>query len=238
MKNNYLYIIICIITVIVLIVLSLGLFYFKWFDSFADKKNSYKVITENLSGLNEAEKAVKETEKKEEQKGEEKAITGKKEIIKEVLKDSSLEKTIKKPALEKTVIYAKGSSLPDQSFDSLGEYISNEEYNYRVSLIKNFKIKTIVINKLTKGNGVSQEYFRVAYIEKMIPAKILGEVVESKEFRDNIPKKYITDEIKIKGLGNNESVTFTNTKIKEILLLWTLGRLTPIHKAWKVKAEK
>lgn len=134
--------------------------------------------------------------------------------------------------------YSKGSSIPDQSFDSYGEYISNEEYNYRVTLIKNLMIKTVVIDRLTKGNGISQEFFKVVYIDKMIPAKILDDLVESKEFRNLIPDKYRKNEIKIKGLAKGEKVVFNNQNIKDLLILWSQGRLTPVQKAWDVKAEK
>ncbi len=135
-------------------------------------------------------------------------------------------------------IYSKGSSLPDQSFDSYGEYISEAEYNYRVTLIKNLSIKTVIIDRLTTGNGISQEFFKVVYIDKMIPAKILDDLVESKEFRNLIPGKYRQNEIKTKGLAKGEKVIFDNQNIKNLLILWSQGRLTPVQKAWEVKAEK
>ena len=76
------------------------------------------------------------------------------------------------------------------------------------------------------------------YTNKMIPAKILEQLVESKEFRKLIPKKYLSEEIKINGLLKGQIVKFKNTDIKNILILWSLGRLCPVQKAWKVKAEK
>ena len=96
----------------------------------------------------------------------------------------------------------------------------------------------MIIDKLTKGNGISQEFFKVEYIDKMIPAKVLEDVVESKEFRNLIPEKFRKDEIKLKGLTKGEKVVFNNQNIKNLLILWSQGRLTPIQKAWKVKAEK
>ena len=59
----------------------------------------------------------------------------------------------------------------------------------------------------------------------MIPAKILGEIVECKEFRNLIPKKFLSEEIKTRGLQKGEAVTIPNNKVKDILFLWTLGKL-------------
>jgi hypothetical protein len=221
MKNNLLYIIGSILAVLGLIILALGIFQFRWFDKYFDKNNNYKVISESLKKLSEEAEAKKTTEVKKEEKKPE---------IKKDFKASAKNNNVS--------IYAKGSSLPSQNFDSLGEYISNEEYNYRANLIDNLKIKTIVINKLTPGNGVSQEFFKVAYREKMIPAKILEDIVESKEFRNIIPQKYLKTEVKNAGLKSGETIVFPNTKVRDILFLWCLGRLTPVSKAWKVKAEK
>lgn len=128
--------------------------------------------------------------------------------------------------------------LIKDNFHSFGEYISKEEYNYRVSLIKNLRIKTVIIDYLTKGNGVSQEFFRVVYKENMIPVKILEKIVESKEFRELIPSKYLKDEIKIKGLEKGESIVFTNENIKKLLILWSKSALTPYQKIWLTNAEK
>ena len=172
---------------------------------------------------------------KTEEKTKEPKINSKPELKEKAIQTVPVQEKKQK---NKIYIYAKGSNLPNQTFDSLGEYVSNDDYNYRVSIIKSLSIKTIVINKLTPGNGISQEYFKVCYLTKMIPAKILGELVESKEFRNLIPRKFLSDEIKIKGLKNGDSVKIPNDKIKDLLILWTLGRLSPVQKAWKVKAVK
>jgi hypothetical protein len=244
MKNNIILIIIGIIFTLALIILLLGIFQFKWFDKYFENKNNYQVLTENLKLMNEKKEAEKnQTEETKEQTKETKTEVKTNEIkktIKPELKEKSslTPMTQDKNIKNKIYIYAKGSNLPNQTFDSLGEYVSNDDYNYRVTIIKSLNIKTVVINKLTPGNGISQEYFRVCYLAKMIPAKILTEVVESKEFRNLIPKKFLSDEVKTKGLKNGDSVKIPNDKIKDLLLLWTLGRLSPVQKAWKVKAVK
>ncbi|HNZ28199.1 MAG TPA: hypothetical protein PLG34_01340 [Spirochaetota bacterium] len=125
----------------------------------------------------------------------------------------------------------------NQSFHSYGEYISAEEYKYRLALINNLKLKTVAVDSITKGNGISQEFYKIAYNEKMIPAKPLQDIVESKEFRDLIPKSYLAIEDKISVLKKGESITFKNEDLKNLLLLWSQGKLTPIQKAWKVKAD-
>jgi hypothetical protein len=155
----------------------------------------------------------------------------------EVSKHKTFNSSVKGVTSEERKTYSKGSSLPDQDFDSYGEYVSAEEYQYRISLIQGLTIKTVVINRLTAGNGVSQEFFRVVYINKMIPARILEEIVESKEFRNLIPRRFLTDEVRTRGLGDNNSIRFENEDIRQLLLLWSLGRLTPFDKAWRVKAE-
>lgn len=159
---------------------------------------------------------------------------------KNISSNSSFKSTSNKntPQIKKTKFYAKGSDLPDQDFDSYGEYISDEEYKYRVELIRNLNIKTIVIDSLSTSNGISQEFYKVAYINKMIPSKILDKIVESKEFRNLIPQKFIKKENKITILKKGEKVVFLNTKIRDLLILWSQGRLSPIQKAWKVSAVK
>lgn len=124
------------------------------------------------------------------------------------------------------------------SFHSSGEYISDEEHQYRLSLVNNLIIKTVIIDSLTNGNGVSQEFYKVVYQSNMIPAKILEEIVESKEFRKLIPSKYLKEEIKIKGLPDGEKIVFKNSDIRDLLIIWTKGKLTPFQKAWVTKAEK
>ena len=128
--------------------------------------------------------------------------------------------------------------MNQQNFHSLGEYVSAEELQYRSELIGKLTINTIVIDKLSKGNGISQEFFRVAYVEKMIPSKVLRDIVESKEFRDLIPAQYLNNEGKTaKVLSAGEKVTFNAFAIKNLLELWSEGKLTPVQKAWLVGAD-
>ena len=238
-------ILIYILFIITAITFIIGIFYFDWFTN-GKKNNSYNKIAENIE-------TFKETidEQKENTELDTKTFTdsSKQEILKD--NETALSQTnvakIEKSGMpdhytanksDDTKIYGKGSSLPDVSFDAQGEYVSNEEYQYRLSLIRNLTIKSVVIDKLTKGNGVSQEFFKVVYKEKMIPAKILDEIVESKEFRELIPVKYRDLENKTTELKKGEKVAFNNKSIRELLILWSLGRLTPVQKAWKVKAEK
>lgn len=260
-------ILIYILLVIIAITVIILLFYYKPFDNFLKKRNSYYKIQANIDKLYLKEqkkeeyvskpedttsdskyakqvplkekKIISETQIDTQKKYQKEVQTQKPvSIIKEAKNITNKQPVTKKDSIQTKEIYAKGSSLPDQSFDSYGEYISSEEYNYRLVLIRNLIIKTVIIDKLTKGNGISQEFFKVAYLNKMIPSKILEEIVESKEFRNLIPAKFRKDEIKIKGLSKGETVTFKNQNIKELLILWSHGRLTPIQKAWKVKAER
>lgn len=128
--------------------------------------------------------------------------------------------------------------MNQQNFHSLGEYVSAEELKYRSELIGKLTINTIVIDKLSKGNGISQEFFRVAYVEKMIPSKVLKDIVESKEFRDLIPSQYLNNEGKTANvLAPGEKVTFNAFAIKNLLELWSEGKLTPVQKAWLVGAD-
>ena len=198
MKNNIILIIIGIVFTIALIILLLGIFQFKWFDKYFENKNNYQILTENLNKMNEknvieknqsTETKETKTENKTEVKTNEPKIISKPELKEKTTQITQAIPSQEKNQKNKIYIYAKGSNLPNQTFDSLGEYVSNDDYNYRVSIIKSLNIKTIVINKLTPGNGISQEYFRVCYLTKMIPAKILSELVESKEFRNLIPEK-------------------------------------------------
>lgn len=128
--------------------------------------------------------------------------------------------------------------MNQQNFHSLGEYVSAEELKYRSELIGKLTINTIVIDKLSKGNGISQEFFRVAYVEKMIPSKVLKDIVESKEFRDLIPLQYLNKEGKTATtLAPGEKVTFNAFAIKNLLELWSEGKLTPVQKAWLAGAD-
>ncbi|MBR6062007.1 MAG: hypothetical protein IKP67_08015 [Spirochaetales bacterium] len=124
----------------------------------------------------------------------------------------------------------------NRDFHSYGQYVSADEYKYRLAVINNLKIKTIVIDAVSQGNGISQEYYKVAYNANMIPAKILDEIVTSKEFRSLIPKQYLDIEEKMAAFPKGGKVTFSNTDMKELLILWSQGKLTPTQKAWQVKA--
>ena len=124
----------------------------------------------------------------------------------------------------------------NRDFHSYGQYVSADEYKYRLAVINNLKIKTIVIDAVSQGNGISQEYYKVAYNANMIPAKILDEIVTSKEFRSLIPKQYLDIEEKMTSFPKGGKVTFNNTDMKELLILWSQGKLTPTQKAWQVKA--
>ena len=126
----------------------------------------------------------------------------------------------------------------ETNFHSLGDYVSREEYEYRVSLIKELKIKTIVIDSLKKGNNVQDEYFYIAYSKKMIPSKVLSEIVESNEFRKLIPEKYLLNNIRENGLDKGDSVVIKNKDLKDLLILWSLGKLSPVEKAVTVGAVK
>lgn len=141
-------------------------------------------------------------------------------------------------AKEDTKIKDFNIEMNQQNFHSLGEYVSADELKYRSELIGKLTINTIVIDKLSKGNGISQEFFRVAYVEKMIPSKVLRDIVESKEFRDLIPSQYLNKEGAIaKVLAPGEKVTFNAFAIKNLLELWSEGKLTPVQKAWLVGAD-
>jgi hypothetical protein len=141
-------------------------------------------------------------------------------------------------ATEDSAIKEFNIEMNQQNFHSLGEYVSADELKYRSELIGKLTINTIVIDKLSKGNGISQEFFRVAYVEKMIPSKVLRDIVESKEFRDLIPAQYLSKEgATAKVLAEGEKVTFNAFAIKNLLELWSEGKLTPVQKAWLVGAD-
>lgn len=242
-------ILIYILLVIIAITVIIFIFYYNPFaDSFISY-NTYNKIQSNIDML-QNQKDTAELSKPKDVTDDIKTtpLTDKKapeEIKKDIEKSKSkyqvqsqIDNKGKPEKITYTKTYSKGSSIPDQTFDSYGEYISEEEYNYRLALIKNLTIKNVIIDRLTKGNGISQEFFKVVYIDKMIPAKILDDLVESKEFRNLIPEKYRKNEIKTKGLAKGEKVVFNNQSIKDLLILWSQGRLTPVQKAWEVKAEK
>jgi len=159
------------------------------------------------------------------------------ELKKYVLKDGKLYES--KPKYHyQAVLTNKGSDFSNLNFNALGEYVSSEEKEYRYNIVKNLKIKTITIDYITKGNGISQEYYKVAYQSKMIPSKILEQLVESKEFRDLIPRQYLKTENRMSVLKKGQKIKFTNKDISELLILWCNGRLSPIKKAWETKAVK
>jgi hypothetical protein len=261
MKDNSMPVIaglvLAIVFVLAILVLTIGIFNYNWFDFFS--KNSYvKYIPEKKSVFTKVD-ATNDMNKSGAQNGStlvQKIVINNKNVLINVA-DDNIQKIENNKATTKfskhsTVqvkkdasfdnktekIYAKGSNLKDQNFHSLGEFVSDEESQYRYSLIRNLRLKTVVINSITKGNGVSQEYFKVAYQNNMIPAKILIQLVESKEFRNLIPKKYLTREFEMSGFKNGESVEFKNIEIKNLLEEWCAGRLTPVQKAWSTKAEK
>lgn len=155
-------------------------------------------------------------------------------------KTTSVEEKALVPAVatEDSAIKEFNIDMNQQNFHSLGEYVSADELKYRSELIGKLTINTIVIDKLSKGNGISQEFFRVAYVEKMIPSKVLRDIVESKEFRDLIPAQYLSKEgATAKVLAEGEKVTFNAFAIKNLLELWSEGKLTPVQKAWLVGAD-
>ncbi|HOJ64217.1 MAG TPA: hypothetical protein PLE45_07325 [Spirochaetota bacterium] len=215
----------------------------KSIDSTSDiisKKDSYKVETTTttitIAQTSSTTTTTIENKKMLTTKTEKENIDSKKDKDKKFkeYKEISIKDDVIVTDENKSAIY----TIKLDSFHSNGEYVSEEEYKYRVSLVNNLQIKTVVIDSLTKGNGVSQEFYKVVYQNKMIPAKILDEIVESKEFRSLIPEKYLKDEIKIKGLPSGEKIVFKNEDIKNLLILWTKGKLTPFQKAWLTKAEK
>lgn len=132
--------------------------------------------------------------------------------------------------------FGKGSDLSVQNFHSLGELVTEEEYNYRLSLIKNLKIKTVVIDSITEGNGVTQEYYKIVFKTDMIPAKVMDNIINTKEFRNLIPEKYLKKETSLIKLKKGEKIVFKNSDIKNILYQWCMGRLTPIERAWRSNA--
>ena len=145
-------------------------------------------------------------------------------------------KTSLKKETDSKDTFGKGSNLDKQEFHSLGEHISEEEYNYRLALIKDLKIKTVVIDSITKGNGVSQEYYKIVFKTNMIPAKVMDSVIISNEFRSLIPDQYLKKERETITLKKGEKIVFENSAIRDILIKWTLGRLTPVEKAWESNA--
>ncbi len=123
------------------------------------------------------------------------------------------------------------TDLSTFQFHAIGEFITEDEYNFRVSLIRSLSIRTVVIDSLTPGNGIAQEFYRTVYMSEMIPAKILDQIVESSQFRSLIPERYLSNESNAR-LNNGDRVTFGNNEIKDLLILWSMGRLIPYQKAW------
>lgn len=230
-----------IILLSVLILALIVVFTYPYIKNYFNKEkkvlNQYEVL--NRDKLVLKENPTNENNEIENKTIEEKEIKTQENIKKiETSTDNKVEKvTYKIKNTTEDKFFAKGSSFDDIDFNALGEYVSKEEKEYRYSIIKNLKIKTVIIDYLTQGNGISHEFYKVAYKEKMIPAKILDQLIESKEFRDLIPKKYLKKE-KIITLKSGEKIEFPNQKISELLFLWCEGRLTPIQKAWQTKAIK
>jgi len=260
--SNFFVILILLFIVLISSIFLIGIYYFDWFKT--EKSNNYSIYIQipveknnklnyNINDLSSDKVLTKNTKdeidniKKDISLIEKnsKIITEKKEDSKSKLKlKNKISKTEFKENANYFVLsdnsqdgsFGKGSNLVTQEFHSLGEHVSEEEYNYRLSLIKDLKIKTVVIDSITTGNGVSQEYYKIVFKTKMIPAKVMDNVIISKEFRELIPKKYLTKEVEISGLKNGEKIVFKNSEIRDILIKWSLGRLTPIEKAWESKA--
>lgn len=173
----------------------------------------------------------KESETKESRdKSEQRSDTGKIQLVKRVTS------TKKRTTSKKSPVKVKTMHL-DKNFNSWGEYISEEESQYRALVVDNLKIKSIVIDHLSPGNGVSQEFFKVAYQTKMIPSRILEELVESREFRELIPAKYLKKETALKDIKRGVYIKFEKREVEKLLQVWSKGQLTPIQKAWAVGAE-
>lgn len=130
------------------------------------------------------------------------------------------------------------SSITDEKFNTWGEYLSREERDYRAMVVNKLKIKTVVIDHLSPGNGVSQEFFKVAYRTKMIPPRILEELVESREFRELIPAKYLKRERALLDIKKGLYIKLDKKSLEMLLATWSRGELTPIQKAWAVGAEE
>ena len=171
-----------------------------------------------------------------------KSQTSQKNISKPVIISKTIEvkkiNTAIEPVRVKTIVNEeKKIVLNEQNFHSLGEFVSGDEKDYRYHLIDKLTVNTIVIDKLSKGNGVSHEFFKVAYQTNMIPAKVLIDIVERKEFRDLIPKSILKRESVIQ-LQIGEKVVFSASAIRNLLVLWGDGKLTPVQKVWIVGAER
>ena len=258
-SKRFIFIILSLLGAVLLsIIFIVGIYFFNWFGlnkgnnysiNFPNKEIESKVLKDN--DLNKIKNEIIDVEKNK------KAINDVK--VNSEITTTTIAKVLTKisnnnaSAEDKSKIFTKESTSNinkdgslitngfvfsnNQTFHSYGEYISAEEYKYRLALINNLKIKTVAVDSITKGNGISQEFYKIAYNEKMIPAKALGDIVESKEFRDLIPKNLLAIEDKISVLKKGESITFKNEDLKNLLLLWSQGKLTPIRKAWKVKAD-
>jgi len=258
-SKRFIFIILSLLGAVLLsIIFIVGIYFFNWFGlnkgnnysiNFPNKEIESKVLKDN--DLNKIKNEIIDVEKNK------KAINDVK--VNSEITTTTIAKVLTKisnnnaSAEDKSKIFTKESTSNinkdgslitngfvfsnNQTFHSYGEYISAEEYKYRLALINNLKIKTVAVDSITKGNGISQEFYKIAYNEKMIPAKALGDIVESKEFRDLIPKNLLAIEDKISVLKKGESITFKNEDLKNLLLLWSQGKLATIQKAWKVKAD-
>lgn len=210
--------------------------------NFSNKKKIFENEKENSNNTVKKEKRIA-YQQMEERKGIQRLASSQKQPLPKTPLPSQEEKIARNGISPQR---GKSSSLSrefplvlnEQNFHSLGEYVSKEEKWYRNELIGQLTVNTIVIDRLSKGNGISQEFYRVAYIMNMIPSKILKDIVESKEFRDLIPKNLVEKEgHTTNDLKSGETVTFSAFSIKKLLILWSEGKLTPIQKAWLVGAE-
>lgn len=245
MSKKSLFIILSLLLIIsISSVFLVGIFHFGWFKN--NKENNYTIYIPKLTKTQSTTDMTKKysSEKKDitdsiiDLSGDQKILKNKKESkdLKYTLNSKTQNQIFTKKENSDDSSFGKGSNLNSQEFHSLGELITEEEHKYRLSLVNNLKIKTVIIDSITKGNGVSQEYYKVVYKTNMIPAKILNDIINTKEFRKLIPNKYLSKEFELSGLKKGERITFKNSDIKNILIQWTLGRLTPIEKAWESKA--
>lgn len=231
MKKKTILITLLIILLLLILLLIISIFFLDIKSFFVKDRSEkkYKFLNTDQITVNNEKKEQSDGISKKEEDEKNFSLIAEKEI-----KSSEISKKAELKEIGNE-FFSKGATLEDYNFNALGEYVSEDEKKYRYEVIKNLKIKTIIIDYLTPGNGVTQEFYKVSYKEKMIPAKILDQLIESNEFRNLIPEKYLKNEKSIK-LKNNEKIIFHNYKISHLLLLWCEGKLTPIKKAWQTQA--
>lgn len=243
---------------VVVLALLIGRYYFGWFPSKSDNflkyvpEKSINIGAEDVFPKSEitpqVEKAAKKTPAKNTpdvagsssvKKEIPDTVTHKNTEIKKIVPADGTQvvKVQENPVIATRVM--KRFDFSGQNFHSLGEFVSPEEKNYRLELIDDLTISTIVIDRLSKGNGISQEFYKVAFKSNMIPSKVLKDIVESSEFRSLIPEKMLKKEGRTANdLKNGETVVFSGSAIENLLILWSAGKLTPVQKAWIVGVEK